>query len=79
MELVIIGVAIILIIAAFFLGRKFASKPIENKNNEIREECKQLEEQRQHLDNSIQELQQMTEAQKKERKKELDKLDSDIS
>lgn len=42
MDWVIIVAAIPLIIAAFFLGRLFASKPIENNNNKIKEEYYEL-------------------------------------
>ncbi len=42
MDWIIIIAAIPLIIAAFFLGRLFASKPIENNNNKIKEEYYEL-------------------------------------
>lgn len=79
MELGIIIAAIILIIAAFFVGKRFASKPINDENNRIKKECAELEKQRQNLTNNIQELQQMTETQEKERRKSLDDLDSQLS
>ena len=46
-------VAIILIIIAFFVGRKFASKPIEDKNEEIRQSNEKL---RQKLEQENHEL-----------------------
>jgi cell shape-determining protein MreC len=49
METIIIIVAIVLIIIAFYLGRKFASKPIENKNEEIRREQESLNEKTQQI------------------------------
>lgn len=64
MEWVLV-VAIILIIIAFFLGRRFASKPIENNNEKIRKE--------------YEELIKLKEQQETERRLILDKLDSDIS
>ena len=42
MEITIIVIAIILVIVAFYLGRKFASKPIEDKNEEIKKEQEAL-------------------------------------
>ena len=44
MEAIIIIVAIVLAIAAFFTGRHFASKPIDNENEKIKQEEKQLKE-----------------------------------
>lgn len=43
MDSIIIGVAIILVIVAFFIGRKFASAPIEDNNKKILEQQKELE------------------------------------
>ena len=48
MEWVII-IAIPLIIVAFFVGRIFASKPIEHENEKIRQECYDLVDQREKL------------------------------
>ena len=38
-----------LIIAAFFIGKIFASKPIEHENEKIRQECYDLVDQREKL------------------------------
>ena len=55
METIIIVVAVILIIAAFFVGRS-QSKPIEDNNNKIRESNKELTEQKHKLEKEIIEL-----------------------
>lgn len=42
MEWIVVVAAIPLIIAAFFIGRLFASKPIEDNNNKIRQQLNEL-------------------------------------
>lgn len=42
MEIILIVACIVCCVVCFFIGRLFASKPIENKNEEIRQEQKQL-------------------------------------
>ena len=42
MEWIVVVAAIPLIIAAFFIGRLFASKPIEDNNNKIRQQLSEL-------------------------------------
>ena len=39
---ILITALFILCIVSFFVGQKFASKPIDNKNEEIRKECEKL-------------------------------------
>lgn len=51
----IIVVAIIVIIA-FFLGRKFASKPIEDRNEEIQKRCEELHSEEVTLELKIKDL-----------------------
>ena len=72
MTTIIICAAIIFIIVAFFLGRHFASKPIENNNKQIREECADLQKQ-------IQDLKIKKEKEEAEKRQQLTKLDNDIS
>lgn len=59
-------------IAAFFLGRHFSSKPIENRNDEIRRERADLQEQ-------ITDLKIKKEKQEAEKRQQLIKLDNDMS
>ena len=65
MEWLIVIIAIILIIIAFFLGQRFASKPIEDNNDKIRKEYELLKK--------------LKEEQEAERRQKLDDLDSEIS
>ena len=78
MEIVIIIIAVIMAVAAFFLGRSQV-KPIEDNNNKIRKDNQELTEQKNQLEKDIIELTQLKEYGKKERQRELDKLDSDLS
>ena len=78
METIIIIIAIVLIIIAFFVGRSLASKPIENKNDEIRKELEELQKQK---NTKLKELETLTQTKKEEeaeRRHQLDKLDSDL-
>jgi hypothetical protein len=52
----VIIVAVILIVAAFFVGRRFASKPIEDKNNIIRQTCDELRKEEFELESRIKDL-----------------------
>ena len=72
MTTVIVCVAVVLMIAAFFLGRHFSSKPIENRNDEIRRERADLQEQ-------ITDLKITKEKQEAEKRQQLTKLDNDMS
>lgn len=72
MTTVIVCVAVVLMIAAFFLGRHFSSKPIENRNDEIRRERADLQEQ-------ITDLKIKKEKQEAEKRQQLIKLDNDMS
>lgn len=72
MTTVIVCVAVVLMIAAFFLGRHFSSKPIENRNDEIRKERADLQEQ-------ITDLKIKKEKQEAEKRQQLIKLDNDMS
>lgn len=78
MEIVIIIIAVIMAVAAFFLGRSQV-KPIEDNNNKIRQDNKELTEKKIQLEKDIVELTQLKEYGEKERRRELDKLDSDLS
>lgn len=49
-------IAIILIVIAFFVGRRFASKPIEDRNEEIRKTCEELHNQEEKLELRIKDL-----------------------
>ena len=57
MEILVIILFVLCIIISFFVGRRFASKPIEDKNEEIRKNNEtlrqKLESENQELDNAI--------------------------
>lgn len=72
MTTIIFCAAIVLIIVAFFLGRHFASKPIEDNNKQIKKERADLQEQ-------IQDLKIQKEKEKAEKRQQLIKLDNDMS
>lgn len=79
MESIIIIIAVILIITAFFVGRNLASKPIENNNYKIKKELEELQLQK---NTELKELEILVQTKKEEeakRRHELDKLDSDLS
>lgn len=78
METVIICAAVVLIAAAFFLGRYFASKPIENRNIEIQQECEKLEQQKKKLENEYQIAVREKQKQEYEKRQQLSQLDTDI-
>lgn len=78
MEIVFIIIAVIIGVAAFFLGRSQV-KPIEDNNNKIIENNKKLLKQKVQLEKDISGLNQLKELEKKERQHELDKLNNDIS
>ena len=78
METIIIIIAIILIIIAFFVSRSLASKPIENNNYKIKQELEELQKQKNTELKELEILVQTKKEQEAERRHELDKLDSDL-
>ena len=77
-SIVIIGVAIILIIAAFFIGRSQV-KPIEDNNKKIIQDNQVLTERKIQLEKEVAELNTLKQAQIQEKRLQLNQLDSDIS
>ena len=78
METIIIIIAIILIVIAFFVGRSLASKPIENNNYKIKQELEELQKQKNTELKELEILVRTKEEQETERRHQLDKLDSDL-
>ena len=78
METIIIVIAIILVIIAFFVGRSLASKPIEDNNKRIKQELDELEKQKNTELKELEILVQTKKEQEAERRHQLDKLDSDL-
>ena len=71
MEAIIIIAVIVLIGAAFFLGRKLASKPVENRNEEILKEKNQYIREKELAKERLNEYQIKVE-------KEINKLDASV-